>query len=141
MAVDGTDHKSTAYLAAPVRGKFGDAIDPKKKWDNVQVAMQLGDSIRRVFPSLELFIPHEHEIIVDRLLRNGLSSDDVITATAQIAADRDFMIVYNGDGISEGMMREMSAVYKAGKPIVYFDLFNEEAREEIAKMMSKIKKD
>lgn len=132
-------HKITAYLAAPVRGKEGDAVDPKKKWDNVQAAMQLGFAIRQAFPSLELFIPHENEVIIDQLWRNGLSSGDIITATAMIAASRDFMLVYDGDGISTGMAREIDVVSGAGKPIVYFDLFDEEAKESIAKVMTEMK--
>lgn len=137
--MDGTDHKISAYLAAPVRGKPGDAVDPKEKWDNVQAAVQLGYAIRQAFPSLLLFVPHENEVVIDRLWHNGLPSDDIITATSQIAAAKDFMIVYDGDGISAGMAREIDVVSKAGKPIVCFDLFNEEAKEEIAMVMQKLK--
>lgn len=135
------DHKISAYLAAPVRGKLGDAVSPEEKWANVQKAIRIGYSIRQAFPSLDLFIPHEHEVIIDQLWRNGLSSKDIITATSQIAIVRDFMIVFEGDGIGEGMAREIDVVGKTDKPIIYFDLFNEEARREIAKVMSEIKND
>ncbi len=137
--MDETDHKITAALIAPVRGKLGDAVDPKEKLDNVQVGIQLGYAIRQAFPSLDLFCPHEHETVIDKLWKNGLASSDIITATSQIAAGKDFCLVYDGNGISTGMAREIGVVTEAGKKIVYFDLFNEEAREEIAMTMSKIK--
>lgn len=137
--MDGTDHKTSAYLMAPCRGRLGDAVSPEEKWANVQKAIRIGFSIRRAFPSLDLFVPHEHEIVIDQLWRNGLSSFDVITATAQIAATKDFSLAYDGDGISDGMIREIDVVSKANKPIVYFDLFDEEAKKEIAKAMSNLK--
>ncbi len=137
--MDETDHKLTAALIAPVRGKLGDTVDPKEKLDNVRVGIQLGYAIRQAFPSLDLFCPHEHETVIDKLWKNGLASSDIITATSQIAAEKDFCLVYNGNGISAGMAREIDVVTEAGKPIVYFDLFNEEAREEIAKVMSELK--
>ena len=129
------DQTITAYFAAPVRGRLGDAVDSKVKWDNVQKAIRIGWTIRQAFPSLELFIPHEHEIVIDQLWRNGLPSHDIITATAQIAVTKDFAIVYDGDGITEGMTREIDTLTGAGKKIIYFDNLNEETREEIAEVI------
>ncbi len=128
----------TAYLCAPVRGKDGDKVKPEVKWDNVKRAIVLGRKIRERFPELELFIPHEHEVIIDTLQQHGLNSDDIIEACCDIVSMKDLIIVYCGDGISAGMNREIDAACL--ESTVYIDSWNEEAELEIAKGITEVAK-
>lgn len=131
----------TAYFMAPVRGHLGDAVSPEEKWANVQKGVEIGRAIRRHFPEIDLFIPHEHEEIIDELWRQGLASDGIINATCTVAKRKDFSICYDGDGISGGMGREIDEVSRIGKPIVYIDQISDETEEAIAYMLNEIRKE
>jgi hypothetical protein len=130
--------KIPAALIAPCRGKDGDNVLPEVKWANVQKAIEVGDALRRHFPMLDLFVPHAHEEVIDQLWRNGLSSDEITDATAQIAARKVISFCYEGDGISEGMKKEINVVTAAGKPIILFTELDEETQGEIAITISAI---
>ena len=132
----------TAYFMAPVRGKLGDDVDPAEKWENVEKGIAIGRKIRALFPcSLDLFIPHEHEELVEAFIKNGMVSEEVLAACCDIALSKDFAIVYDADGISSGMQREIDAMSAAGKTIVYIDDVDEEAREEIALVVNELRKE
>ena len=128
----------TAYICAPVRGKEGNRVTHKVKWDNVNKAIALGLKIRARFPQLDLFIPHEHEVIVEALQRRGLSSDDVISACCDIVKTKDLIIVYRGNWISGGMGTEIGTAILCDKTIIDIDGWNGEAELAIAKAINEI---
>jgi len=129
----------TAYLSAPVRGKDGDAVDPIIKANNVKEGCILGGVLRRAFPSLDLYVPHEHEEIVNKLWRNGVSSKQILKASCEIVVEKDLLLFYTGDGISEGMQKERDAAKKAGIPIVEFDRLDEKTITLIIQTINDIK--
>lgn len=131
--------KATAYFIAPVRGPLGDNCDPAVKQDNVDKGIRIGRKIRAMFPySLNLYIPHEHEEVIDRLWRNGLPSDKILDALCEIATSKDFAIVYDACGVWGGMQREVDHLSSIGKDIVYIDDVNdEETKEAIAIVIHK----
>jgi len=128
----------SAYLAAPVRGLLGDAVDPQAKAENVREGCILGANIRLAFPSLDLYVPHEHEEIIDGLWHNGVSSKSIVQVSCEIVIRRDLLLFYTGRGISCGMDAEYDAAEEAGIPIVEFVQWNDWARERIARVMSDI---
>jgi hypothetical protein len=131
--------KATAYFIAPVRGPDGDNCDPAVKQENVNRGIQIGRKVQASFPhSLLLTIPHLHEEIIDRLWKNGLASEKILDACCQIAATKDFAIVYDAHGITDGMQREIDHLSQLKKPIVHIDDTDDEAREEIAKVIHEV---
>ena len=124
--------KISAYLMSPCRGRDGDDVLPEVKWANVQKAIEIGNALRIAFPCLDLYVPHESEIIIDQLWRNGLPTDKITDATAQIAVRKDISFAFIGDGVSEGMAKEIKAVADAGRPVIYFIEINEETEKRIA---------
>lgn len=133
--------KITAYLMAPCRGRDGDNVLPEVKWANVQKAIEIGSALRNAFPCLDLFVPHEHEVVIDQLWRDGLSSDKIIDATSKIAQSKEISFCFDGDGASEGMAREIDTVTEIGKPVVYFAQLDDETMEKIAIELHKIGKE
>ena len=110
--------KITAYFGAPVRGKDGDGVSDEVKAENVKRGMAIGRLIRRAFPDLDLYIPHEHEEVIHELWRNGIAGETIVKATTAIALKKDFGIFYTGHGISDGMAKEMEAMEEAGIPVI-----------------------
>jgi hypothetical protein len=127
-----------AYFGAPVRGKDGDKVDPQVKLDNVAVGIAIGQAIAEAFPRLDLFIPHEHEEIIDVLWRNGVPSQKIIDACREIFGSRKLGIFYTGNGISDGMFQEITFGHENLIPIVEFEKWNDYARERIARQMAEI---
>ena len=125
--------KATGYLCAAVRGKDGDNVSQEKKWANIRVALQIGFEIRRKFPDLVLYIPHEHEELVELLLDEGVTTETLLRAMSRLAAKKDILFVYTGNGTGGGMRQEIDAVEEAGKEMVFFPELNEKKEEEMAK--------
>ena len=122
-----------AYFSAFVRGHDGDNVSPEVKDANVREGMAIGLAIRKAFPELDLFIPHEHEVVVDKLWRLGfLSSSQIIKACCALVEEMDLLIVYTGRGISDGMQQEVEAARAKGVIVVCFDRWDDQAREDIA---------
>jgi len=114
------------YLAAPVRGHNGDSVPDQEKLANVRAGVIIGDTIRKAFPSLEVFVPHEHEEIIDCLWKKGVSSEQILDACCEVVEKRDLVIVYDAKGITKGMAREVDHATKHGIPVFYMDDFEEE---------------
>jgi len=129
-----------AYLSAPVRGKDGDVVDPIVKANNVQEGCVLGGVLRRAFPLLNLYVPHEHERIIDKLWRNGVSSKRIVKAYCELVTESDLLLLYTENGISEGMRKERDAAKKAGVPVVEFDRLDEKTITLIIQTINDIKK-
>lgn len=123
---------TTAYFMAPVRGRAGDSVSAEKKASNVEKGKQIGQTIRGDFPCLDIYIPHEHEDIVDAMWRNGVPSEDIVKASCDVALSRDFGIAYIGDGISKGMGAEIDAMMKADKIVITFVEYDEHTRNKIS---------
>ena len=128
--------KVTGYLIAPVRGRPTEAeaclVSQEEKWGNINRAKQIGWEIRRRFPDLELYVPHEHEEFVEALSEEGVTTTILLWAMSRLAAKRDISFVYVGGGISSGMRQEIDAVEEAGKEMVFFPELNEKKEEEMA---------
>jgi len=130
----------TGYLMAPVRGSNGDSVSAEVKLENVRFGIELGLSIRLAMPSLDLFIPHLHEEVIDELWRLGLESDKILDACCNIAVSKDVGLLYDGHGVSSGMQREWDALCRAGKEVIVFDSFDDDVRAEIVFAMSRARK-
>ena len=132
-------NKITAYLMSPCRGRDGDDVLPEVKWANVQKAIEVGNALRVAFPCLDLFVPHEHEEVIDQLWQLGLSGDKITDATAQIAARKDISFSFEGNGVSAGMEKETKAVHDVGKQVIHFVEIDEELREGVAPILLELR--
>ena len=126
------------YFAAPVRGVDGDNVDKETKEYNVQLGIEIGQAIARAFPCLDLVIPHEHELIIDRLWRNGVSSETIVQSWCEIVEGCQILIVFTGNGVGGGIQREMETARQAGKIVFEFERWDEYAKERLARVLNEI---
>jgi hypothetical protein len=98
--------KIKGYLLACYRGEAGDDATTEDIRRNVEVAMEVGMKIRSWFPdSLDLFIPHENQLIVSKLWNKGLvDSEDILAVCCEIIQDTNVGIILSP--MSEGMVIE-----------------------------------
>ena len=105
----------TAYLMAPVRGIGGDNVSDEEKQDNVDKAIAVGKAIRQAIPELDLYVPHEHEEIIDQIWKDWLTGDQIVQSCIPLAVKRDIGIHWTGNGWSGGVDKERKARDEAGK--------------------------
>jgi len=134
--------KVQAAFSAPVRGQAGELVGTKEKQENVDFGLGLGITLQLAFPeSLDLYIPHEHEEIIDELWRNGVPGDAIVAACCQIIKTKQLLIVFTGHGISSGMQEEIRAAEELGLVIFRFAEWGEQAKECLARIIAKIRED
>ena len=129
---------TTGYFMAPVRGKDGDDVEHKVKWDNIRIALEVAEWLRRKFPTVKWYVPHRNECFVEALIEVGISTGDIVFAFSIVAANCDFGVVFDGNGISNGMQTEITEMTLAQKPIVCIPETNEAAREQIAQVIASL---
>ena len=123
---------------APVRGQDGTNVSHKVKWENVRLGQQIGYAIKASFPDeLDLFIPHDHEELVEALQKCGSDTVETILAAMRlIAANRDIGICYAGHGISLGMAGEILAREAVDKSTLIIEEYNAAAIEAISNLIN-----
>jgi len=123
----------TGYLIAPVRGHDGDNVSPETKQANVDSGVRLAWAIRKTFPKLNLYAPHESERIVGLFWQHGdISADTIVERCIEIMLECDIVIAFIGQGISEGMEREMETAIENNKPLIEFEIWDDAAKQQIA---------
>ena len=133
--------KAKAYLCMCYRGENGDVATDEEIQANIDKAVLHARAICKAFPeSLELYVPHLNESMVHRLWKKDyVTSDEILDICCDIVAEQDFVI---GFGLlSKGMEREMHCAIHRGMPVLYFDVFDDEAREVIGIAIAKFRDD
>lgn len=115
------------YFMAPVRGLAGNNATIPEMDRNIEKALVIAQWLRDKYPEIEWIIPHEHELIIRQLWLDGISAEKIVNAWAAIASTCDFGVIFDGDGISDGMKAEADAMSEKGKPIAYMDETGDEA--------------
>ena len=124
--------KAKAYLCMCYRGENADGASDEDIQVNIDKAVLQARAIHRAFPeSLELYVPHLNEAMVHRLWKKGyVTSTEILDVCCDIVAEQDFVIAFRP--LSKGMEREMHYAIRLGMPVLYFDVFDDEAKEVIA---------
>lgn len=128
----------TGYFAHPVRGSSGDHASDMDILENLAMAHQFGSQLRQKFPDVEWYMPYEHEEIIQKLWRRGLSAQSIIEASIDICLEKDVAVFWNGNGESNGMNQEFDAREFNSMPSVWITDLDEEG-EKIAEMIFKAK--
>ena len=130
----------TGYLMAPVRGKSGNNATIEEMDANIAEALRVGDWLREKFPEVEWIIPHEHEVIVRQLWQDGyITSEQIVSSCAKLAARCDLCVMYVANGISSGMAEEVVACCIANNPLVFIRSMSEWTKEDIGRAISALK--
>ena len=120
------------YLCTKYRGDNGDLATDEEIDENCRTALAIGDAIRRDFPDVEIYIPHEKQEIVRRLWRKGLiDSDDIIEVCCDIIKEECAGVIVVGT-VSKGMLKEIVCTARWGLIIVEGDCYDDDLKENIA---------
>lgn len=139
--------KIPAALLSAFRGVEGDNATFATMQNNINTIIQISrNQIRPLFPILDLFVPHEQQRdlnanLLHRLWKEGkVSSLDIIIASAKIVAEKDIILIHTP--VSAGMRLEIDyASSRQPKVFIYFDTFDDEAKEKLAQAVNEIKDD
>ena len=83
------------YVSHPIRGSVG----TEGMQDNINAAILIATDIRRAFPSVEFYVPAEHEELVTAL---GIDEPTILAAYLKILSTCDGMVCLDWDS-SKGM--------------------------------------
>lgn len=111
--------KLSAYLSHSIRGIKGEAATQEDMDVNNQKAIDAASQIRRYFPGFDLYVPAEHDEVLNILYQtDAVTIGGILDADCEVIRRRNFLIVYVPDGfISNGMRVEIQAAEKANMPI------------------------
>lgn len=92
-------------------GKFGKKATPEQIAKNCKKAIEFGKWLRKTFPSVEFYIPAEHENFVTPCYRKGyLTIKQILEIDCEIISKCDGMLIYAPDDfISNGMKVEWNS--------------------------------
>lgn len=111
------------YVSHSICGKMGkDATDEYMKANNNK-AILFGKNLRYHFPSVDLYVPGEHdEFVMIAYRKKIISIPEILDVDCEIINQCNFLIAYSPDGfISNGMQVEIDHANKEGIPVLVVD--------------------
>lgn len=112
------------YLSHSIRGAKGAAATPIQMKQNCDRVIALADHIREALPSVDLYVPAEHEDFVAIAFHDGyLSEHEVLEIDCKIIDNCDGVIVFSppDDMMCGGRTVEFEHAKATGKPVLVFE--------------------
>lgn len=116
------------YVSHSIRGAKGEAATPTDMKENCDRILKVCKTIRLVLPSVELYVPAEHEDFVYIAFRDKyLNEQQVLEIDCKIIDTCDGIIIYcpPDDPIQGGRLVEYRHAEKEYKPILIFQATEE----------------
>ncbi len=126
------------YFIAAVRGLKGNNATEAEMDSKIAEALQFADWLRGCFPGVIWLIPHEHEVIVRGLLKEGLVEKDDVPWAWTWALKRPGLkgaVLWDAHGISEGMLIEKNCLLNLGKPVCTVEQAGDVAEKNITELI------
>jgi hypothetical protein len=110
-----------AYLSHPIRGAKGAAATHEDIEANNRRAIEFAARVRAEFPGLDLYVPAEHDELVQESLEQGiLTTEQILQIDRYLLARRDILIVFSPDSyIGGGVRVEIEEAQRLRKPIAF----------------------
>ena len=111
------------YLSHSIRGKYGKDATQVQMKENCDKAILLANTIRKIIPSIELYVPAEHEDFVELAYHHGyLTEKQLLEIDCLIINDCEGVITHipEGDELQGGRLVEYNHTVKQNKPIYLF---------------------
>ena len=111
------------YLSHSIRGKYGKDATPSQMKANCDRIINIADDIRFALPSVELYVPAEHEDFVLNAFLNGYMNEQQILAVDCMIIDKcDGVIIFcpPDDPICGGRTVEREHAIVTSKPMLIF---------------------
>lgn len=107
------------YLSHSIRGKYGKDATPTQMKENCDRILDIASEIRLELPSVDLYVPAEHEDFVYIAFHNGyLTEHQVLEIDCKIIDTCDGVIVFSpsDDPIQGGRLVEYEYARNTNKP-------------------------
>ena len=118
------------YLSHSIRGKAGLNASQDIQAQNCRDAILVADTLRKLFPKLELYVPAESETFVQIAYDNAyLNIDDILWIDCRIIDNMDGLLVYvpQGNELQGGRLVEYRHAMVTNKLVVVFNKVSEAA--------------
>ena len=112
------------YVSHSIRGKAGADATGVEMQENCDRIITLVTELRKVFPTLNFYVPAEREPFVGRCYYlRYLTEKQILEIDCMIVDQCEAMIVYvpDGDELQGGRLVEFKHAEKNHKPVVVFD--------------------
>ena len=119
------------YLSHAIRGKAGPNVPYDQQATNCANAIHVANSLRALFPKLELYVPAENETFVQIAYDSGyLNIEQILDIDCKIIDNCDGVIVYvlEGDELQGGRKIEYDHAVATNKPVCIFHNVEEAAK-------------
>jgi hypothetical protein len=119
--------KVTCYVSHSIRGKMGKDATDEYMEENNRKAIKFGKKLKEAFPTVDFYIPGEHDVFVCLAYRNGyLNEKQILYIDCEIINSRNFLLAWSPDGfISTGMQIEIDHAHHRHIPVfVVKDVIN-----------------
>lgn len=102
------------YLSHPIRGNATENLEDAIKKNN-EIAKHYAEELRYWFPTVDFYVPAEHDDFPQAAMGMGmLSIEEVLAIDVNIASDCDALLMLRPpDGESEGQKYEWKNTYRA----------------------------
>lgn len=111
------------YLSHSIQGKYGEDATPTQMKEACDQAIEIANRIRTALPSVELYVPAEHEDFVGISYADKyLTRDQILEIDCKIIDRCDGVIVFSppGDPIQGGRATEREHAVATSKQVLVF---------------------
>lgn len=116
------------YVSHSIRGAKGAAATPTDMKENCDRILLLAACIRQALPSVELYVPAEHEdFVLKAFLSKYITEKQILDVDCQIIDTCDGVIVFSppDDMMCGGRTVEYEHAIATGKPVLIFETTSE----------------
>ena len=126
------------YFSCEIRGVQGEACPPEKQWDNLDLACQKAQVIRQRFPDVNLFVPHEVEVLNNLYFGGDITGDDIVDIERVLILSHlfDFVVTVGECHTGTGVDAEAKAAHLCGVPVIFIDDVEEVSMEILAQRLA-----
>ena len=126
------------YFSHEIRGSAGEDCPAEKQQDNLDLACQKAQVLRRRFPNARFFVPHEIEVLNSLYFDGGLSGDDIVDIEKILILSHlfDMVLVIGECHAGTGVDAEAKAAHLAGIPVTFLDDVEERSLEVLAQRLA-----
>jgi hypothetical protein len=126
------------YFSHEIRGVAGDKASEELQVQNLDLSCQKAQVIRRRFPDVNLFVPHEIEVFNNLYFDGKMSGDDIVDIEKVLILSHlfDFVVVVGECHQGTGVDAEAKAAHLAGIPVIFLDDVEEASLEVLAQRLA-----
>lgn len=111
------------YLSHSIRGKYGANATHTQMKENCNRAILIANVLRATFPSIEIYVPAEHEDLVNLAFSHDyLNEKKILHLDCHVIDGCEGVIIYvpEGDTLQGGRLIEFDHATKQGKSAFVF---------------------